>query len=265
MVVDTAAVPLRYKETGGSLGNGGCIGDPHIVVDRCVVFLCILHCCMAIGRLQVAFIETRLVDLPKENAGAVQRVLYRARTGVKLGASAAPDGEEARALFLAWEELGPLLDYVPEDGEWQAVVATRDLLQELYTDKPPRGDLHAAGMARAYRAHCCKEACQSNYLLYLEEDVTEAMADAHRLGVGLGAVYGGSRSCATGGQILKTTTPTLAKPPLPPVLVGSPPASPPLPRPEWSLYARLKIALRLSTTLAHVGTGLGNGRPVAAI
>ena len=182
------AARRRYKEIGRSLENGGCIGDPHIVVDRCMVFLCILHCCMAIGRLQVAFIETRLVDLPKENTDAVQRVLYRARTGVKLGATGAPDGEEARALFLAWEELGPLLDYVPEDGEWQAVVAMRDLLRELYTDKPPRGDLRAAEVARAYRAHCCKEACQSNYLLYLEEDVTEAVANARRLGVGLGAV-----------------------------------------------------------------------------
>ena len=81
------AARLRYKETGRSLENRGCIGDPHIVVDRCVVFLCILHCCMAIGRLQVAFIETRLVDLPKENVNAVQRVLYRPRTGVKSGAS----------------------------------------------------------------------------------------------------------------------------------------------------------------------------------
>ena len=80
-------------------------------------FPMLLHCCMAICRLQVAFIETRLVDLPKENADAVQRVLYRARTGAKLGATGAPDGEEARALVLAWEGLGPLLDYVPEDGE----------------------------------------------------------------------------------------------------------------------------------------------------
>ena len=178
----------RYKETGRSLENGGCIGDPHIVVDRCMVFRCILHCCMAIGRLQGAFIETRLVDLPKENTDAVQPALYRARTGGKLGATGAPDGEEARALFLAWEELGPLLDCVPEDGEWQAVVAMRDLLRKLYTDKPPRGDLRAAEVARAYRAHCCKEACQSNYLLYLEEDVTEAVANARRLGVGLAAV-----------------------------------------------------------------------------
>ena len=179
---------LRYKETGRSLKNGGCIGDPHIVVDWCVVFLCILHCCMAIGRLQVAFLKTRLVDLPKENADAVQWVLYRDRTGVKLGATGAPDGEEARALFLAWEELGPLFDYVPENGEWQAVVAMRGVLRELYTDKPPRRDLRAAEVARAYRAHGCKEACQSNYLLYLEEDVTEVVAIARRLGVGLGAV-----------------------------------------------------------------------------
>ena len=44
-----------------------------------------------------------------------------------------------------------------------------------------------------------------------------------------GAVWG-SRSCATGGQILKTTTPTLAKLPPPPVPVGLSPASPPPPR-----------------------------------
>ena len=93
------AARLRYKETSRSLENGGCIRDPHIVVDECMVFLCILHCCMAIGRLQVGFIETCLVDLPKENINAMQRVLSRARTGVKSGALAAPDGEEARAFL----------------------------------------------------------------------------------------------------------------------------------------------------------------------
>ena len=77
-----------------------CVGDPHVVVERCLVFLCILHCCMAIGRLQVAFIEARLGDLPKDNAVAVQCVLFWALTGIKLGASASLDGDEARALFL---------------------------------------------------------------------------------------------------------------------------------------------------------------------
>ena len=34
----------RYQETGLSLENGGCIGDPHAVVEWCLVFLCVLHC-----------------------------------------------------------------------------------------------------------------------------------------------------------------------------------------------------------------------------
>ena len=140
------------------------------MVDRRVVFLCLHHCCMPIGGLQVAFIETRYVDLPKENADAMQWVLHRACTGVKLGALAAPDEEGARALFLVWEELCPLLNYVPEDGERQAVVAMCDLHRELYTDEPPQpkcGDLRAAEAAHACRAHCCKVACQSHYIPYL--------------------------------------------------------------------------------------------------
>ena len=52
-------------------------------------------------------------------------------------------------LFLTSEELGPLLAYAPEDDEWQAVVAMRDLLRELYRDTPPCADLRAAEVARA--------------------------------------------------------------------------------------------------------------------
>ena len=79
----------------------------------------------------------------------------------------------------------------------------RDHLRELYTGKPPRGDLRAAEVARAYRAHCCKEACQSNYLLYLAEDVTEVVANARRLGVGLGGVF--ANVVETLNSILKRT------------------------------------------------------------
>ena len=86
-------------------------------------------------------------------------------------------------MFLAWEELGPLLAYGPEIGEWQAVVAVRDLLRELYSNKPPTTDLRAPEVARAYRAHCCKGGCQSNYLLYVEEDVTTAVANASKINV----------------------------------------------------------------------------------
>ena len=176
----------QYQVTGRSLDNGGCIAQPHMVVDRCWVSLCILHCCMASGRLQVAFVEARPESLPKENAEAVQRLLYRARTGVKLGACAAPDREEARALFPALQEMGPLLAYAPEDPEWQAVVAMRNLVRDLYGDTLPLNDLGVSAVARQYRARCSKVACHSNYLLYLEEDVTTAVANAACLGMGWG-------------------------------------------------------------------------------
>ena len=50
-------------------------------------------------RLQVAIVESHLESLPKENAEAVQWLLYRARTGMKLGATAAPIAEEHRGLI----------------------------------------------------------------------------------------------------------------------------------------------------------------------
>ena len=71
-----AAARRRYWGIGRSVDNGGCVGEPHIVFERCFVFLCILHRCMAIGRLQVAFIEARMKQLPKDTATAVQRQLY---------------------------------------------------------------------------------------------------------------------------------------------------------------------------------------------
>ena len=119
------------------------------MVERCLFLICILHCCMAMGRLQLASIDARLGDTTKDNALAVQRVLFRGCTGVSLGASASHDGEEARALFLTWEELGPLFAFAPEDDEWQAVVAMRNLLRDLYSDTPPRADLPAAEFTRA--------------------------------------------------------------------------------------------------------------------
>ena len=128
------------------------------MVDRCWVFLRILYGCMAIGRLQVAFVEARPESLSKENAEALQRLLSRTCTGVKLGATAAPDGQEARALFLACEEMGPLLAYAPEDPKWQAVGAMTDLLRDLCSDTPPLNDLGASAVARQYRAHCYKAA-----------------------------------------------------------------------------------------------------------
>ena len=80
-LVNEAAARHQYRVTGRTLDNWGRIAEPHIVVDRCWVFLCILHCCMAICRPRVVFVEARLESLPNENAEAVQRLSFRARKG----------------------------------------------------------------------------------------------------------------------------------------------------------------------------------------
>ena len=115
-----AATRPQYHVAGRSVDNWRCNEEPHIVVDRCWVSLCILHCCMAIGGLPVAFVEARLEALPKENGEAMQRTLCWARMGMKLGASAAPNKEETTALFLAWEEMGQVLAYAPDDPNGKA-------------------------------------------------------------------------------------------------------------------------------------------------
>ena len=85
----------RYLVTHNSLDAAGCTGEPLLVIARNQVFLCILHCCMAFGRLFMPFPVARMGNHPAEVAGEVQKFLYRNRCGVRLGAHNAPDGEEA--------------------------------------------------------------------------------------------------------------------------------------------------------------------------
>ena len=65
-------------------------------MDRCLGFICILHCGVAI-RLHVAFIEARLETLLHDNVEALQRLLSRACNGVKFGAVAERRWVEAAA------------------------------------------------------------------------------------------------------------------------------------------------------------------------
>ena len=117
----------RYQVTRKTLDAARCTGEPVLVIARNRVFLCILHCCVAFGRLFVAFLEAQVGNHPPEVTLEVQKIVYRNRCGVRLGAHNAPDGEEAHNLFWAWEQIAPLLAYVEEDPTWQAVVGLRTL------------------------------------------------------------------------------------------------------------------------------------------
>ena len=156
-----AAARNCYRETGRSLDNGGCVGEPHIVFERCFVFPCILHCCMAIGRLQVAFIEARVEQLPKDTTAALRRQMHLPHTGAKLGATVSPNGAESQVLFLAWEELGPVLAYSPKDPQWQTLglVFLRGHLRALSTDTLTTKDVEDTAVAPNYREHGCKPRC----------------------------------------------------------------------------------------------------------
>ena len=90
-----AVAGRRYLETGRTLDNGGCVGDKHVVVEPCLIFLCILQWCLAMGSPQVAFIEARLGHIPQDSAVDVKRMCYRGHTGVRL--DALPSLEEAEA------------------------------------------------------------------------------------------------------------------------------------------------------------------------
>ena len=73
----------RYLVTRKSLDAAGCTGEPLLLIATNRVFLCISHCCMAFGRLFVAFLEAQVGNHSPEVAGEVHKILYRNRCGVR--------------------------------------------------------------------------------------------------------------------------------------------------------------------------------------
>ena len=62
----------RYQVTRKILDAAGCTGEPLLVIARNRLFLCILHCCMAFGRLFVGFLEAQVGNHPPDVASEVQ-------------------------------------------------------------------------------------------------------------------------------------------------------------------------------------------------
>ena len=71
-----------------SLKAAGCSMDPVVVIARCRVVICILHCCMSLGRLQMANIERlgndRLAPANQVTRAAIKATLREHRTGCRL-------------------------------------------------------------------------------------------------------------------------------------------------------------------------------------
>ena len=65
----------QYGVTGNCLDAARCTAEPLLVIGKNRIFLCILHCCMAMGRLFVAFLEAQVGNHLPEVAWEVQKIL----------------------------------------------------------------------------------------------------------------------------------------------------------------------------------------------
>ena len=86
-----------------SLKAARCSVDPAVAMARPRIDMCILHCCMALGRLQMANIERPAHDLlapgDEVRRARVKATLHDHRSGCRPGEDASPDGEENSRLF----------------------------------------------------------------------------------------------------------------------------------------------------------------------
>ena len=156
-----------------SLIAAGCSMHLVVVFARCQVVMCILHCCMALGRLQMANIERlandRLAPGDQGPHAAIRATLHEHRTGCRLGKDASLHSEKTSRPFAAWPDLALLLAVAPDEVLYKAVVNMAQLLRDLYHTYQlgPRPQCRA--IAAAFREHCAPQSA-TNYFLFLAED-----------------------------------------------------------------------------------------------
>ena len=159
-----------------------------MVIARCRGVMCILHCCMALGRLQMANIERwandRLAPGDQVTRPAMQATLREHRAGCRLGWDASPRGEETSRLFLAWPELALFLAVVPEEPLYKTVVDMAQLLPDLYHTYQMGARPYCRGIAAAFRKHCAPGS-PSHYLTFLEEDGDHLLQDIWPFGMAM--------------------------------------------------------------------------------
>ena len=171
-----------------SLKAAGCSVEPVVVIARCRVVMCILHYCMALGRLQMTNIEQlaaeRLAGGGEVSCAAIQAVLHEHRTGCRLGKDCSPHGEETSRLFAAWPDVALLLSVGPEEPLYRAVMGMAKLLKDLYHTYQVCTRPQYRAAAAAFREHCAPRSA-SHYLLFLEEDADRVLDDIWPFGLAM--------------------------------------------------------------------------------
>ena len=161
-----------------SLKAVDCPVEPVVVIARCRVVMCILHRCMALGRLQMANIERfandRLAPGDQVTRAAIQATLHEHRTGCRMGKDASADGEETSRLFAAWPNLALLLVVARDEPLYKAVVDMAQSLRDLYHTYQVGPRPQCRGIAAAFCGHCAPGST-SHYLFFF------FLEDAYRL------------------------------------------------------------------------------------
>ena len=97
----------RYQVTSKNLDAAGCNGGPVLVIAGNRVFLCILHCCMAFGKLFVAFLEAQVGNHPPEVAGEVQKLCTTTGVACAWGAQRTRQGGGPQSVLGPGTECAP--------------------------------------------------------------------------------------------------------------------------------------------------------------
>ena len=143
---------------------------------------CILHICMAMGRILAHGVQVQAREAWAEERTRLQEVLYRHNTGLCHMGSTVVDGEETRCLLGAWEDT-----YHALPGEHSIARAVKDMraalkaLNHTYLGPQPPA---CKPVATAFRKALCPIP-GSHYLLFQEEDHQQLPADIYPYGMAM--------------------------------------------------------------------------------
>ena len=106
-----------------SLKAAGCLMDPVVVIARYRVVMCILQCCMAMGRLQMANIERLINDRLAPGDRVTCAPIYASLHEHRIGCVLWKDDEETSRLFAVWPGWALLLAVTPDEPLYVAIMA----------------------------------------------------------------------------------------------------------------------------------------------
>ena len=178
----------RYRVTGKSLDAAGCTGEPLLVIAKTRVFLFILHCCIAFGRLFLPLLEAEVGNHPLE-VGRYRKFCTATGVGCGWGRTMHRTGRRPTTCSGPGNRLRPCLHTsrrTPRGKRlWVCKHCCALCTRQFRLCHALRADLLVLRFGNTASGES-----GSHYLLFLEEDCDTMVESADACGVGLAAVSG---------------------------------------------------------------------------